>query len=123
LACERISDQDLSAIARIHAEMARHYQSNDLQAYYRCNRQIHEAIVEAARNPALSALYDSVTGRIRRARYVTPMTAPRWTVALQEHEAILNALLRRDGVGLAHILRAHLRHKREEVISAGFADD
>jgi DNA-binding GntR family transcriptional regulator len=65
LACERISDQDLSAIARIHAEMARHYQSNDLQAYYRCNRQIHEAIVEAARNPALSALYDSVTDQAR----------------------------------------------------------
>jgi DNA-binding GntR family transcriptional regulator len=44
-------------------------------------------------------------------------------VALQEHQSILNALLRRDGIGLAHILRAHLRHKREEVISAGFADD
>jgi DNA-binding GntR family transcriptional regulator len=51
------------------------------------------------------------------------MTPPRWAVALQEHEAILNALRRRDGIGLAHILRAHLRHKREEVISAGFADD
>lgn len=123
LACERISDEELSAVARMHAEMASHYQSKDLQAYYICNRQIHEAIVEAARNPALSALYDSVTARIRRARYVTPMRGPRWTLALQEHEAILNALLRRDGVGLAHILRAHLRHKREEVISAGFADN
>ena len=51
------------------------------------------------------------------------MTPPRWAIALQEHEAILNALLRRDGIGLAHILRAHLRHKREEVIRAGFADD
>jgi DNA-binding GntR family transcriptional regulator len=43
-------------------------------------------------------------------------------LALREHEAILNALQRRDGVGLAHILRAHLRHKREEVLRAGFAE-
>jgi len=123
LACERISDRELAAISKVHAAMAQHYQSKDLPAYYICNRQIHEAIVEAARNPVLSALYESVTARIRRARYVTPMTPPRWAAALQEHEAILNALLRRDGIGLAHILRAHLRHKREEVINAGFADD
>jgi DNA-binding GntR family transcriptional regulator len=123
LACERISNEELAAIGKMHAAMAQHYQDKDLQAYYVCNRQIHEAIVEAVRNPVLSTLYESVTARIRRARYVTPMTPPRWAVALQEHEAILNALRRRDGIGLAHILRAHLRHKREEVISAGFADD
>jgi DNA-binding GntR family transcriptional regulator len=41
---------------------------------------------------------------------------------VQEHEAILNALQRRDGVGLSHILRAHLRHKRDEVLQAGFAE-
>ena len=48
--------------------------------------------------------------------------APRWALAVQEHEAILNALRRRDGVGLSHILRAHLRHKRDEVLQAGFAE-
>jgi DNA-binding GntR family transcriptional regulator len=123
LACERISNQELASICKLHAAMTRHYQDRDLQAYYLCNRQIHEAIVEAARNPVLSALYESVTARIRRARYVTPMTPARWAIALQEHEAILNALLRYDSIGLAQILRAHLRHKREEVIRAGFADD
>lgn len=123
LACERVSNEELAAISKVHAAMARHYQNKDLQAYYVCNRQIHEAIVEAARNPVLLTLYESVTARIRRARYVTPMTPPRWAIALQEHEAILNALRRRDGVGLAHILHAHLRHKREEVVRAGFADD
>jgi DNA-binding GntR family transcriptional regulator len=41
---------------------------------------------------------------------------------VQEHEAILNALRRRDGVGLSHILRTHMRHKREEVMRAGFAE-
>jgi DNA-binding GntR family transcriptional regulator len=122
-ASERINDAQLAEIEVVHAEMARHHHDRDLARYYRCNRFIHEAIVAAADNPVLSGLYESVTARIRRARYVTPMTEQRWALAMQEHEAILNMLKRRDGFGLAHILRTHLRHKREEVIRAGFAED
>jgi DNA-binding GntR family transcriptional regulator len=122
LACERISDVEIGVIAAAHDEMVRHYRDGDLIQYYRGNRAIHEAIVNAAGNPALTGVYASVTARIRRARYVTPMTPQRWALAVKEHEAILNALQRRDGVGLSHILRAHLRHKREEVLQAGFAE-
>lgn len=43
-------------------------------------------------------------------------------MAIQEHEAILNALQRSGGIGLAHVVQAHLRHKRAEVIFAGFAE-
>jgi DNA-binding GntR family transcriptional regulator len=122
LACERITDDEIAAVRAAHAAMARHYADGDLAAYYGRNRFIHEAIVAAARNPVLASLYDSVTARIRRARYVTPMTPTRWAIAVSEHEGILNALARRDGLGLSHILRAHLRHKRQEVIEAGFAE-
>ena len=122
LACERITDAEIAEIAAAHAAMAQHYGDNDLLQYYRCNRYIHEAIIAATGNPVLSGLYETVTARIRRARYVTPMTPRRWALALHEHEAILNALQRRDGAGLSHILRAHLRHKREEVLEAGFAE-
>ena len=122
LACERITDAEIAEITAAHADMVRHYGERDLLQYYRCNRTIHEAIIAAAGNPVLAGLYESVTARIRRARYVTPMTPRRWALAVQEHEAILNALQRRDGVGLSHILRAHLRHKREEVLQAGFAE-
>lgn len=122
LAGERIGDDELAQIAALHQEMVGHYQVGDLTQYYHCNRLIHEAIVAAARNPTLVTLYESITARIRRARYVTPMTPARWKAAVTEHEAILNALIRRDGIGLAHILRAHLRHKQDEVVRAGFVE-
>src|SRR5258708_30815385 len=102
--------------------MVRHYQARDLLAYYRCNRQIHEAIVRAADNAVLAGFYESVSGRIRRARFITPMTEEHWALAIQEHEGILNALQRRDGGGLAHILRNHLRRKREAAVHAAFAE-
>jgi DNA-binding GntR family transcriptional regulator len=58
----------------------------------------------------------------RHAFAATPITQPRRALALQEHEAILNALRRCDGVALSHPLRTHLRHKRDEVMEARFAD-
>jgi DNA-binding GntR family transcriptional regulator len=122
LAGQRISDGQLGEIGALQARMVEHYQARDLLSYYRCNRQIHEAIVRAADNAVLAGFYESVSGRIRRARFITPMTEEHWALAIQEHEGILNALQRRDGGGLAHILRNHLRRKREEVVLAGFAE-
>jgi DNA-binding GntR family transcriptional regulator len=121
LACQRISDEQVEQIAALHAAMVEHFRNRDLAQYYRCNRQIHEAIVEAAGNPVLSSLYDSVTARIRRARFVVPMPPEHWDLAVREHEGILNALQRRDGSGLGHILKTHLRHKLQQVEQAGFA--
>jgi DNA-binding GntR family transcriptional regulator len=122
LAGQRISEEQFGEIARLQGMMVAHYEARDLLAYYRCNRQIHEAIVRAADNAVLAGFYESVSGRIRRARFITPMTEEHWALAIQEHEGILNALQRRDGGGLAHILRNHLRRKREEVVQAGFAE-
>ncbi|UPT93053.1 FCD domain-containing protein [Bradyrhizobium barranii subsp. apii] len=83
LAGERISDAGIGEIAAAHDDMVRHYRKGDLIQYYRGNRAIHEAIVVAAENPALTGLYASVTARIRRARYVTPMTPQRWAFAVK----------------------------------------
>src|SRR6185503_14680947 len=86
LACERITDAGIAEVAAAHAAMVQHYREGDLIQYYRGNRAIHEAIVTAAGNPVLAGLYASVTARIRRARYVTPMTPQRWAFAVSEHE-------------------------------------
>ena len=102
--------------------MVEHYRARDLPSYYRCNRLIHESIVRAADNAVLAGLYESIAARIRRARFITPMSPEHWALAIREHEGMLNALQRRDASGLAHILRTHLRRKREEVVQAGFAE-
>lgn len=111
LACRRVADAEIAFITARHAEMEAHYAARDLAAYYACNRAIHEAIMRASGNAALIGIYDSVSARIRRARYVAPMTQAHWRSAVQEHAAMLNALQRRDGPMLAMILKTHLRHK------------
>ncbi len=75
LACPRISDQQLHEIAALQANMVEHYRARDLLSYYRCNRLIHESIVRAADNAVLAGLYESISARIRRARFITPYPA------------------------------------------------
>jgi DNA-binding GntR family transcriptional regulator len=123
LACRRITDAGIAAIEAMHRDMAAAFERRDLVDYYRANRAIHEAILAAAGNQALGGLYESVGARIRRARFVAPMPPGHWEVALLEHEAMLNALKRRDGAMLSAILKTHLKHKREEIERAGFAEE
>jgi DNA-binding GntR family transcriptional regulator len=115
LACERIGDDEVAEIERVHHEMYRFYLRRDMHGYFQCNQDIHRMIVEAAGNAALKATYASFAGRIRRVRYSANLATDRdrWGEAMREHEAILDALRRRAGSELSDILFIHLRNKRK----------
>jgi DNA-binding GntR family transcriptional regulator len=124
LACEAITDEEISAIERLHYEMYGHYLHRDMHGYFAVNQRIHESIVEAARNETLKTAYGNFAGRIRRVRYSANFARKRqrWAEAMREHEAILDALRRRAGSELADILFQHLRNKRTAAIEH-LADD
>ena len=122
LACKHATDAEISEIKALHDQMAQYYAARDLAGYYPLNRAIHEAIVRATHNSVLITMYENVSARIRRARFVAPMPPDHWQLAMAEHEAILNALQRRDAAVLSSILKTHLRNKLEQVEKAGFAE-
>ncbi len=115
LACAQITEAELAEIRALHYQMALHATRGELAEYFRLNQRIHEAIMEAAHNPTLARLYRGLAGRVRRARYLANMSKPRWDQAVGEHEAILEALEKRDGAALGRVLKAHLRNKCETV--------
>jgi DNA-binding GntR family transcriptional regulator len=118
LACRRITDAELAEITALHYQMLSHYARRQLPDYFRFNQAIHEAIMEAARNPVLRATYLGLSARIRRARYVANMSEQRWAAAVAEHEALLKALHARDGEAASRILKAHLDNKSAVVRSS-----
>lgn len=122
LACARITDAEVAAIHDAHEQMARHYARQERGEYFRLNQEIHERIVAAARNPVLANVYNTLSARIRRARYQANLSPARWRQAMEEHEAILAALAERDAARLSRILKEHLLHKRDFVKTA-FAFD
>lgn len=115
LACRNASDAEIEAIRVLHEEMLRRYSNRDLDRYFTVNRQIHEAILEAARNETLAHHYTSLAARVTRSRYIAGMTGERWQRAVEEHEEIMRSLEARDGSRLATILKVHLENKRSTV--------
>ncbi len=115
LACRNATDEDVAEMRALHYEMALHHTRGDQPSYFRINQKIHEKIMEIAGNPTLLQVYQSLAQRIRRARYLANASINRWDAAMQEHEAILDALAARDGEKLAVLLNDHLLNKQEAV--------
>ena len=115
LACERISDAAIGAIRQLHEQMIVHYQANEMPEYFRCNQEIHNQILAAADNATLTNMYRSLSGRVRRARYVANISKTRWEQAVREHEEIIAALSARNGTALSEVLKRHLVNKFETV--------
>ncbi len=115
LACANLSEEQFAEIRAIHYQMVLHYTRRELAPYFQINQLIHEKILAAAANPLLVQMYQTLSGRIRRARYVANMSEDRWEQAIEEHEEMLSALAARDGQSLADVLRRHLSNKCETV--------
>ncbi|NND91661.1 MAG: GntR family transcriptional regulator [Granulosicoccus sp.] len=111
LACANVSDAQMNQIRFSHEAMLDCYHSSDMPGYFRHNQRIHELILEAAGNQALSDMYRTLAVRVRRARYLANMSKERWRMAVAEHEQILLALEARDPQELGGILKRHLENK------------
>src|SRR3546814_3215719 len=70
LACRYITDAEITRIQELHERMVRKYEAGALRDYFKLNEQIHQLILAAARNPTLAQMQLSLSGRVRRARYM-----------------------------------------------------
>ena len=111
LAASRITEEEIAEIRVVLYQMALHHTRGEHTPYFRSNRDIHEKILDAARNPTLSAAYRNLAGRIRGARFTASMSPARWALAMAEHEEMLAALEDRDGARLSEIMKRHLHNK------------
>jgi DNA-binding GntR family transcriptional regulator len=115
LACAHITDQEISRMERLHKDMVDCFEARDMSGYFQRNELIHKLILEAANNPTLIEMQRSLSGRIRRARYMANMSDERWAQAVAEHEDILKATKERNGPLLGSLLKAHLANKLASV--------
>lgn len=116
LAAQRVTPEELREIEAMHYEMKAAYTRRDLSTYYRLNAAIHRAFNAAARNPVLTATYQQVNARLQALRFRSNQDGEKWTRAMEEHDRMIEALQKRDGVALRAELVAHLGHKRDVVV-------
>jgi DNA-binding GntR family transcriptional regulator len=119
LACRTITDDEIAVIEGLHHAMVEAWKRDDEPTYFRLNREIHEAIMQASRNAVLQGVYANLAGRIQRARYTAHKTAEQWRQAVRDHEEMLRLLKARDHARLGALMRGHIRSKKP-VIAAAF---
>ena len=116
MACARITDDAIAAIEKLHLEMYTHYLRRELTDYFRINQKIHQAIVDAATNPVLSANFANLNSIVRRLRYSANLVhRDRLGDAMREHEQIVDALKRRSADELGLLMFQHMRGKCDAV--------
>ncbi|MBL3586635.1 GntR family transcriptional regulator [Rhodovulum sulfidophilum] len=108
-AVEHATPEMIEEIAELDARMGEAFGRRALMEYFHINQAIHQKIIDAAQNEALSRVYASESARIRRFRFAGNRDHGRWARAVQEHAQILDALQRREGPLLRELLRAHHR--------------
>lgn len=118
LAVKSASDAEVARISEMTRELRQSYEDADRPTYFRINQAIHKAVLEAASNDTLSRSHELVAFRVQRARYQANLTPERWRIAVEEHEAIADALEARDADRCAALMRSHLLNKLASIKSA-----
>jgi DNA-binding GntR family transcriptional regulator len=117
LACERITEAEITEIRALHYEMQAAHARRDLATYYKINHVIHDRINASGRNAVLTTTYLQMNARIQNLRFRSNFNQDKWDAAMKEHSAMLDALDRRDGAALRAILERHLRTKHETIVA------
>ena len=108
LACRQATQEQIDEIQALQYEMLASFARKDRLGYFKINQRIHQAIVAASRNLSLIETHARLNARLYRFRFQSNLRNKTWPTAIAEHEAILDALVRRDGAALSLLMREHL---------------
>ena len=108
LACRQATVEEIDEIQALHYEMLASFARKDRLEYFKINQKIHQAMVAASRNVSLIETHARLNARLYRVRFQSNLRNRTWPSAIDEHTAILDALMRRDGASLSALMRDHL---------------
>ncbi len=114
LAASRITEQEMQDLEELHARMRDRHEAGDLPAYFDLNRQIHDLVVEAAKNPDLARVRTSLAFNVERARFVAVATEVHREKSMQDHKRLMAALRQRDAETAHDVWREHLERAGNE---------
>ena len=107
-ATQRASEDDLAQLRRLHEGLERHAAAQDVDGYYRTNHEFHSLVQALAANRWL----DRATGDLRRFMRLwrgRQLKLPgRIDASIQEHRALLAAMLGRNAAAAERAMHDHL---------------
>jgi len=114
LAATRISPAEVKAFKKVFDGFSKKPSAAEVQRYLTCDRHFHWRLVELTGNPHLAAAMESVNMMISAYQVGVPRSLAE---SLPEHQAILEALGRRDPDASEAAMRIHIRRSVERLWS------
>ncbi|MGW4896621.1 GntR family transcriptional regulator [Kitasatospora sp. NPDC004240] len=109
LAAQRIDESRLAELDEIQRLMRDALERDATDEMAELNSRFHGLLAEAARYRVLADLIEQLLLTIRRYRITAPLGERNWRAVVEEHDAVVEALRRRDPRAAAETARAHIR--------------
>ncbi|MFE6748248.1 GntR family transcriptional regulator [Kitasatospora purpeofusca] len=126
LAAQRVDARRLAGLEEVQGRMREALASGATAEMAELNSRFHRLLAEAAGYRILSDLTEQLLLTIRRYRIAAPLGERNWRSVVDEHDAVLAALHRRDPRGAAEAARAHIgsqaAHEVDEAHEANGVD-
>jgi DNA-binding GntR family transcriptional regulator len=118
LACERITPEEVQRLRMYQAAGSAALASQDIHAYRLYNRDLHAAILQAARNSYLSSAMEQVSLQNQMLIARTIRITGRPSRALEEHARIIESIAGRESTKAEDLMRKHILSALEDVVEA-----
>jgi DNA-binding GntR family transcriptional regulator len=115
LAVERASDAEVDALEAIVARAEARTPSRDIEALMLLDREFHNRLSRASRNPVLADILLSLHERSLRFWFMSLSDEEHLAPVQREHRAIVERLRARDAEGIAAAMRAHIESFRATI--------
>jgi DNA-binding GntR family transcriptional regulator len=109
------TDADKHHLQRLIEEITGHLERSDLRAASDANSRLHAAVIAVARQATVSRLVASLNVHLVRFQFRTILHADRPAHSLQEHGAIVKAIVANDEDAAATAMRLHLQNVTESL--------
>jgi DNA-binding GntR family transcriptional regulator len=104
-ACEKLSNKELDRLQAINDRLSELASHDDIKTFFKIHNDFHDLFIKAADNEKLRELITGVVNRFQRLRLMSLSLPGRMMISVQEHEKIIDAFRKKDGVAAETLVR------------------
>jgi DNA-binding GntR family transcriptional regulator len=120
LACERVTEEEIQWLREHQSVGVAALRDGDMDAYRIYNRDLHAAIMQAARNSYLASVMGqlSLQSQMLMARTIRLVGRP--SRAIEEHQQIIETISKRRSKQAQQVMERHILSAFEDILRTGF---
>ncbi len=115
LAAARRTDEDLATMDQRLTDMESAADGDDVDSFVAADIAFHQAVLDAAGNPFISAMFEPLSRQLTEARRQTSAHAAIRTHAIEHHRNVLTAIRNRDPERARWAMHGHLRQTEDDL--------